>query len=224
MATVNPLSGSAPASARPYGRLLVLLTSLPQEKLASLLEKLAASIAAEELLIATSDEAAKSMRPDLQFVSAPTSKSSWTVSAEDFASAAQLAQVNNATTVLMLGPECDSLSQSSLRDLASAMAAPSVDLGVPRYDLPSRAGLLNSAILYPLSRALFASPVRFPLAVDLGLSGRMVEHLSVAAQRLMRVNQGGAFLWPASEAAAAGFTIREVDVGSRAVPGPRSRT
>lgn len=220
MAIVNPLPGAAPASASSEGRLLVQLTSLPQEQLASVLNKLAASVAPDELLIAASDEAARMVRPDLHIVNAATSKSSWTVTAADFANAAELAQQNKATAVLLLGPECDSLSEQSLRELAGAAVTPAIDLAVPRYDLPPRAGLVNSAILYPMSRALFASPVRFPLAVDLGLSLRMTEKLAAAAGRLVNINQGSAFLWPVNEAATAGFTIREADVGSRAVPQP----
>jgi glucosylglycerate synthase len=220
MATVNPLPGAAPASTRSDGRLLVLLASLTQEQVANVLGKLAAVIAADELIIATNDECAKDTRPDLHIVNAAATKSSWTVTAADYANAAQLAQENNAAAVLMLGPECDSLSQSSLRDLAGAAASGGTDLAMPRYELSPRAGLVNSAILYPVSRALFASPVRFPLAVDLGLSARMAERLSQTAQRLVNLNQAGAFLWPASEAATAGFTIREVEVGSRSVPQP----
>lgn len=220
MATANPLPGAAPASVRSDGRLLILLATLPQEQLSSVLNKLTASIAPEDLLIATSDEAAKMARPDLHIVTADTTKSSWTITAADFASAAQLAHENNAAAVLMLGPECDSLSEGSLRDLAAAALSPAIDLAVPRYELPPRAGLANSAILYPLSRALFASPVRFPLAVDLGMTLRTTERLAAAAERLLKLNQTAAFLWPVSEAANAGFTIREVDVGTRAVPQP----
>jgi hypothetical protein len=220
MATVNPLSGAAPTSARTDHRLLVMIPSLPQEQLASLLDKLAASVAPEDLLIATSDETAQSARPNLRIVAAPGKSASWTMTAADYASAAQLAQENQAAVVLMLGPECDSLSSQALRSLAAAAMASEIDLAVSRYDLPPRAGLVNSAILYPVSRALFGSPVRFPLAVDLGLSMRMAERLSTAAQRLIKLNQGGAFLWPVSEGAIAGYTIREVEVGSRTVPQP----
>lgn len=220
MATVNPLSGAAPPPARSDSRLLVMLAAMPPEQLASVMGKLAACVAPEDLLIATSDETAQASRPDLHIVTATNTKASWTVTAADFASAIQLAEANQAAAVLMLGPECDSLSPQALRDLAGAAAASDIDLAVSRYDLPPRAGLVNSAIIHPISRALFASPVRFPLAVDLGLSMRMAQRLSVSAQRLIKLNQAGAFLWPVSEAATAGYTIREVDVGSRAVPQP----
>lgn len=220
MATANPLPGAASATANSDTRLLVLLASLPQEQLTSVLDKLATCVAPDNLLIATSDESAKTARPDLHVVTADSTKSTWTITAADYVSAFELAQENNASAVLLLGPECDSLSVAGLRSLAGAVMTAGSDLAMPRYDLPPRAGLVNSAILYPLSRALFASPVRFPLAVDLGLSLRMAERISTAAQRFTNLNQPAAILWPVNEAAAAGFTIREVDAGSRTLPQP----
>lgn len=220
MATVNPLPGTAPAPARSDSRLLVLLAPMPPEQLASVVDKLAACVAPDDLFIATNDESAKNARPDLHVVTAVDTKATWTVTAADYASALQLAKENSATAVLMLGPECDSLSLEALRKLSAAAIASDIDVAVSRYDLPPRAGLVNSAILYPISRALFASGVRFPLAVDVGLSMRMAERLSNSAHRFINLNQGGAFLWPVSEAATAGYTIREVEVGPRATPQP----
>ena len=106
----------------------------------------------------------------------------------------QLAKENDVTAAVMLGPQCDSLSLQALRNLTAAALSGDADLSISRYDLPPRAGLVNSAILYPVSRALFASPVRFPLAVDVALSMRMAERLSNAAHRFIGINQAGAFL------------------------------
>jgi len=220
MATVNPLSGAAPASAGSDSRLLVLLPSLAQEQLPGFLSKLAACVPSGDLLIATSNDGAKADHPDLHIVPADPTRPSWTVTAADFVNAVQLAQEHQATAVLVLGQECDSLTPESLCQLAGATADPGNDLIMPRYELPPRAGLVNSSILYPLSRALFASPVRFPLAPDLGLSLHMAERLSGAAQRLVKLNQPGAFLWPVCEAATSGSAIHEVEVGSRAMPQP----
>ena len=73
---------------------------------------------------------------------------------------------------------------------------------------------------YPLSRALFASGVRYPLAIDLGLSSRMAERLAGAGHRFTAMNQADAPLWPVNEAAVAGFAIAEVDAGPRNLPQP----
>jgi hypothetical protein len=119
------------------------------------------------------------------------------------------------------------MSSSAISALANSVLFTPTDLAVAKYDLPPNAGLVNSAILYPLSRALFASRVRFPLAVDLGLSLRMAERLASNAQRFSKLDQGETPLWPINEAATAGFTIDEIDVGPRVPqqhPGPDLNT
>ncbi len=220
MATANPLPGAEVASAPPAPPLLVLLAPLPQEQLASVLANLAASVDPDSLLIATAGESAGEPLPALRMVAAPATKSSWIPTADDYVNAFQLAEDHNARAILMLGPESGSLALSGLRALAGAVADGPTDLALPCYDLPPRAGLVNSAILYPLSRALFASPARFPLAIDLGLSVRMAGRLAAAAQRLIALNQSTTPLWPVNEAAAAGFAISEFGVGARVLPQP----
>jgi hypothetical protein len=220
MATANPIPGIPPASAPPGASLLVLLAAMPPEQLESLLAHLAASFPEEDLLVATPDENAADSYPDLRIVPAPATKSSWELTAADFVNAYHLAGKNEARAILMLGPESSSLGSPALRDLANAVITSSTDLAIPCYDLPPHAALVNSAILYPLSRALFASRARFPMAIDLGLSLRMAERLASAAQRFTPPSQGEVFLWPINEAAVAGYAIDEFDVGPRVLPQP----
>lgn len=220
MATANPIPDVTPTPVQAGTCLLVLLTAMPQEQLESVLANLTASFAAESLLIAAPEALPKDSYANLRFVAAPATNPSWTLTAADFVNAFQLAQKNDAGAILMLGPGADSLGLPALRDLANAVQANGADLAIPCYDLPPHAGLLNSAILYPLSRALFASRARFPLAIDLGLSMRMAERLHGIGQRLIALNQIDTPLWPINEAVAAGYAIREVDVGARVMPQP----
>jgi hypothetical protein len=220
MATVNPSPESTPVAAQPAASLLVLLASMPAEQLNDILSKLAASFPEEGVLVATPDEFAADSYPTLRMLPSPATKASWVLTAADFVNVFQLAQKNEARAILMLGAESSSLSASALRDLAGSVLASSADLAVPYYDLPPRAGLVNSAILYPLTRALFACRARFPLAIDIGLSLRMAERLAVAGQRFTTLNQGDSLLWPTHEASVAGYTIGEFDVGTRTLPQP----
>jgi hypothetical protein len=188
-----------------------------------------ASFPAEALLIASpdaiSDALPENSYPSLRIVAAPASGISWTLTAADFVNASQLAEKNGARAILMLGRESSSLGVSALRDLANSVLTASTDLAIPCYDLPPHTGLVNSAILYPLTSALFASRVRFPLAVDLGLSLRMAERLAGAAQHFTRLNQGEAPLWPVNEATVAGFAIDQLEVGPHVQPnGPDLNT
>jgi hypothetical protein len=223
MATANPSLESTPPSAQPVTSLLVLLASMLPEQLEGILSNLgplAATLPADGLLVATPGDTTVESFPALRRISAPASKASWILTAADFVNVYQLAEKNHAQAILMLGPESASLSAEALQKLAGGVLNSSADLAVPCYSLPPRAGLVNSAILYPLTRALFACRARFPLAIDLGLSLRMAERLAVAGQRFTTLNQSEALLWPTHEAAVAGFTIGELDVGPRALPQP----
>jgi hypothetical protein len=220
MATTNTVTDTSSEFARPDGGLLVLLLAMPRPQLEAVLANLSVSLPSENLLVATPQAIAAESFPTFRFVASPDAKPSWILTAADFANALQLAQKSSARAILMLGPESASLSSSGLRDLANAVTNSPTDLAVPCYDLQPRAGLVNSSILYPLTRALFSSRVRFPQAIDLGLSLRMAEHLAAAAHRFTGVNQSDVLLWTINEAAVAGLTVEEIDVGPRDVPQP----
>jgi hypothetical protein len=218
--STNPTTGMTSASEPTVSSLLVVLPELPAVQLDDLVANLATSLPAEDLLIATPNELGPDAYRGLRFVSFQSAMPSWTLTAADFINAHQLALKNNARAILMLGPESGSLSLSGLQSLITAIASGSSDLVVPCYDLQPRAGLVNSSILYPMSRGLFVQRARYPLAIDLGLSLRMAERLAATAQHFAALNQSDAPLWAVSEAAMAGMTIAEVDVGPREIPQP----
>lgn len=220
MATTNPMVEASSAAERPNGSLLVLLPGSQPAQLETILANLTASFPAEDLVIASPEGPIPDSNPNVQFVDLPAAKLSWTLTAGDFVSAHHLTQNTNARAVLILGPESGSLRASALGNLANTILSTSTDLAVPCYDLQPRAGLVNSSILYPLSRALFATRVRFPLAIDFGLSPRMAERLGAAAQRFVALNQSEAPLWVVSEAMATGMKIEEIDAGPRELPQP----
>jgi len=220
MATADSISDiSAPSPLRGPG-LLVLLASMPPEQLDNVLANLTACYPAEGLIVATPDAISSDSWPNLRVTPLPAPGGSWTLTANDFMNAYQLAAEHDARAVLVLGSGAASLRPSALRELSGTVIDSITDLAIPCYDLPPRAGLVNSAILYPLTRALFPSRARFPLAVDLGFSLRMAERLAVTAQRFTSLNQRDALIWPLNEAAVAGFTVNEFSVGQREIPQP----
>jgi hypothetical protein len=229
MATADPIPEITTPSARADNGLLVLLAAMTPEQLERVLSNLTACFPAEDLLIASPDAVSDSLpadsHPSFRIVAAPAASASWTLTAADFVNAYQLASKNKARAILMLSPESGSLASSAIRALANAVLTAPTDLAVPCYDLPPHAGLVNSAILYPLTRALFASRVRFPLADALGLSLRMVQSLANAARRFTAINQGERPLWPVNEATVAGFAIEQFNVGACVQPaGPDLNT
>jgi hypothetical protein len=221
MATADPLQVQHSAKNPSGTALLVSLSSMSPEQLEGILQKVAIAFSPASVVIATPDSPNDSgAHYGLCIVSAPQSNAVWTFTAADFVNAYQLAQKAEARAILMLGPECASLSSSGIRDLGNTAMSGKSDLAVACYDMPPRTGLVNSAILYPLTRALFANRIRFPLAIDLGLSTPMAAKLANVAQRLGSVDQGDALVWPVNEAAVAGLNISEVDVGTRTIPQP----
>jgi len=220
MATANPIPDMSPAPSRTGASLLVLFAAMPAEQLESLLDKLIHIVPPDELLVAAEDLATVEVHPELRILPLPETTAYWTFTSADFVRVYQLAQKHEARAILMLGPEAGSLSSSALFDLCNGVLTAPSDLTMPRYALPANAGLVNSAILYPLTRALFSQRARYPLAVDMGLSLRMAERLAAAGQRFTAANQGTALIWPLNEASVAGFMITEMDVGSRELPQP----
>jgi hypothetical protein len=222
MATENPIPDISSPEKSAVASLLVLLPSMLPDSLDRILSNLAqvnATLPGDGLLVATPDTPSETY-PSIAITQAPQANPSWTLTAADFTNAYQLAEKHSARGLLILGSESASLSPLALRQLADAVLSNASDLAAPCYDLPPRAGLVNSAILYPLTRALFATRIRFPLTVDLGLSMRMAERLALAAQRFTNANQPDAILWPVEEATVAGFTIKEINVGHRDLPQP----
>ncbi len=220
MATANPIHENTLTEVNTTADLLVFVTAMAPEQFNGVLAKLESAFSPGSLIVATQNELPADVSSSLRIVAAPQSNAAWSLKPVDFVNAAQCGRECGAKAFLILGPESDSLSSLALRNLADAVLKSSIDLAVPHYSLPSHAGLINSAILYPLTRAVFASRVRFPMSIDLGMSSRMAERLAGVADPISAANQTEALLWPVNEAVAAGFVADEIDVGSRAMPQP----
>ena len=170
MATANSVSDTNATVTPVRAGLLVFVAPMATESLEGVFANLTASFPAEEIAIATPNDTSGTAYPALRVISTQATNSVWPLSATDFLNAVNAAKENEARTVLMLGPGADSLGTAALRDLANAVSDTTFDLAVPHYSLPPNAGLVNSAILYPLTRALFGSRVRFPLSIDMAFS------------------------------------------------------
>jgi glucosylglycerate synthase len=205
--------------------ILISLSPLSPDALGITLANLATAFPNQSVLVATADPAPP-VQPEISqlrlITYTPTIPvpGGWVLTAADFLNTYKLMQENKSAACLLLGAEAQSLHPEALRALAEAVLTGGADLTSPRYNLSPRDGLVNSGILYPVTRALFGTRPRYPLAIDLALSSRMAERLATCAQKYTAVNQNGALVWPVSEAAAAGFTLAEVSAGTRALPPP----
>jgi hypothetical protein len=220
MATANPVPHDSSIADRSIADLVVFVAAMSPEEFKGVLTNLERTFSAETTVVATQNELPADTATRLRITMLPKSNPVWMLKLTDFVAAAGCAHDHGAKAILVLGPLADSLSPLALRSLADAVLSESVDLAVPHYAIPPNTGLINSAILYPLTRAVFASRIRFPLSIDLGLSRRMAERLAAEAQRLSASGKEESLIWPVNEAVAAGFTTDEVDVGARAIPQP----
>ncbi len=223
MATTHPNLDPAEALSPMPGSLLVSLTPLAAEAFETAIANLALAFPDQTVLVATPDTVPQLSSGGplrlLHYTASAPSASPWVLTAVDYLNTFKLAQEHNASACILLGSESQSLQPEAIRALASAV--PSADLAVACYHLGPREGLLNSAILYPVTRALFCASPRFPLAIDLGFSPRMVERLATAAQRFTAAAQDDALIWPINEAVIANYSITEVDTGSRTFQQPK---
>jgi hypothetical protein len=225
MATLTTISESSVAASADEAapRVLVSLSTMPAEALDAVLANLAVAFADGTIDVATPDSAAPSELPANLRLSTYTptavAQGTWVLTAADYLNSARQVRQHNATVCLVLGPEAQTLDPAGLRALGDGVSS-GADLVTARYTLGARDGLVNSAILYPATRALFGTRPRYPLAIDVALSARMAERLAVAGQKLTAASQSAALVWPVAEAAAAGFAIAEAPVGSRGLPPP----
>ena len=205
-------------------RLLVSLPLLAPDALETTLNNIAQALPDTAIQVVAPDASSSGPRDHGHLTLVPytplaASASPWILTSADYLNLYELARKQGAETCLILGSESQTVQPESIRALAEAALA-NADLVTPRYDLRPREGLVNSAILYPVCRALYGTHARFPLAVDLALSLRMAERLATAAQRFTSGGQNDALLWPVAEAAVAGYTVTQVDASHRMVPQP----
>ncbi len=227
---VNQHTAPEDAAAASLHGLLISLGPLAPDNFKSVLANLAEAFAQSPILVATPEPAPPEIGipPSVQLVSytppAPTGSpgSSWLLTAADYLNTWKLIDEHSAKACLLLGPEAQSLGPAAVRALAEAVLSNHADLATPNYALGPRDGLVNSAILYPVTRALFATRSRYPLAVDLGFSARMAERLATVAQRSTANGANSTLIWPVAEAAVASFLVAEVPAGPRTLPPPGS--
>ncbi len=214
---------STPAAMSP-SRLLVSLTLLSPDALETTLRNIADALPGTSVRVVVPDGSNSTPRDHgdltvVPYTPAVASGTPWILTTADYLNLYELAKCHGVECCLLLGSESHTVQPGTIRALADAALA-HADLVTPRYDLRPREGLVNSAILYPVSRALYGASPRFPLAVDLALSLRMAERLATAAQRYTSLGQNDALLWPVAEASVAGFSITEVEASHRSIPQP----
>ena len=140
----------------------------------------------------------------------------WLATAATYQALFAMARELGATACAVVGSDLAALEGNFLAPMLAPVLEDRCQLAMPFYPMGKFDGLLNSSILYPLTRALYGKRVRFPLAPDFCLSAKMIPELEIALQRA--VAQGQTLLWPATEAALRDTPVCQVHVDTHHVP------
>jgi hypothetical protein len=103
----------------------------------------------------------------------------------------------SASACVILNPDLAAFTPSAVDALARPILQNQCDLSMPLYRAGPFDGLLNQAILAPLTRALYGKRVRYPLAQDFAVSAGFLPGL---LQAVSTPAAGQGLLWPATEA------------------------
>jgi hypothetical protein len=150
----------------------------------------------------------------------PPGSNPWLHSAQSYQSVARASTEHGARAILMLGPDAGTLDPAAIAPMIHSVLNEGVDLVMPLYTLHVFEGMLNSAIFYPLTRALYGLHVRNPLGTDLALSSKFLERLAASAGRSASLAREEALVWPATVASLGNFKLAQAEVGQRRVTQP----
>jgi hypothetical protein len=228
MASINTIAdpalhNSPPPATHAVAEVLVCLPSLSADAIPTALATIAAAFPGESVLVATADHPDTAAAwPSLELI--PYARTltdvGWVLAAADYAAAAHIAADRKARAIILFGDNTAVVNAPLLRALADSVRTDNADLALPRFNLGPNDALVNSALLYPLSRALFGADIHFPLPIDAAISTRMAQRLLPITQRLVNLGQGASLLWPVTEAALSGLSVRELPAGDTPPPSP----
>ncbi len=118
-----------------------------------------------------------------------------------------LAAEVKAAACIVIGPDLKALRADTVHALGAPVLDRQCDLVMPIYALERYEGLVNTAILMPLARALYCKRVQMPLALDFAASASYAERIGAKANR--------GLLWPAIAAAQETMQVGQVHLPVR---------
>ena len=139
----------------------------------------------------------------------------WPYVAKTYGELGRLAEEHNADAVIQLDSESDPLPWQCILALGNSVLRDRMALGVASYQGNRYSGLLNTAALRPLTRAIYCADLCYPLAPDAAYSRKFLEQLASSAAASGAASNGDSILWPAMQAVTRGVGVAQVNVGAR---------
>ncbi|MBZ5607597.1 MAG: hypothetical protein LAP38_05025 [Acidobacteriia bacterium] len=155
------------------------------------------------------DESAPDARVQLlPYPFVPVERRDGRVQPDDLRSVFLIGQKLGTRSCAVLNSDIDSSTPAALRALLEPVLNQGFDLAVPYYARRKFDGLINSAAVYPLTRALYGKRVHYPMAQDLACSARLVGWcLQPASSRPVPLS------WMTVNAVCAGLQVCQVSLG-----------
>jgi hypothetical protein len=135
-----------------------------------------------------------------------------------YRSLGDISQKLGARACVVIASSAESVTSEWIYGLAQPILERDFDLVAPCYEPHKFEGLLNGAILYPLTRALYGKRIQNPLGPDFGFSARLFERILQADPA--RPRGAGAYQLPliGTEAIVRGLNICQAHLGRRIYP------
>lgn len=127
----------------------------------------------------------------------------------------ELLRRTRARCCVVIGPDLAALDGAVIQSLGVPLLENRAELAVPLYPVGKYDGLLNSSILYPVTRALYGKRARYPLTPDFGISSRLLSRLSSEQMQARHASQTQPVTWPVTEAILADAPIVQSNIGIR---------
>ncbi len=144
-----------------------------------------------------------------------SAKAPWLGLTSAYRALSEIAVRAGASTCAILGADLSVLDASSLQMLARPVLEQRAALAMPIYTVSKFEALLNSAILYPMTRALYGKRVRYPLALDFAISSQLLSRLAVEPTHNAQAAAAESIVWPSTEAAITNSPVIQVQIGRR---------
>ena len=208
-----------------------ILAGVDRSGLSKLCDGLRALSGSPRIVVLQGDTVGGTAAPSSQSADANSSLSflPWSVLSPD-ASAAPLQSISTACQLLFeatqkLGARACCLVASQLENsapdwicqLLTPLLDSDFDLVVPYFEPHRLQGLLNSSIVYPLTRCLYGKRIHNPLGPDVGVSRRLAQKL-LGTTRNSGSNQTHPLASLAPVAVCENMQICQVQVGARLYP------
>jgi hypothetical protein len=146
-----------------------------------------------------------------------------TAPAQSISNAFQLvfaaSQTLEARACCVVASDLQNVTSKWISGLTQPVLEMDYDLITPRYANQKFEGLLNSSIVYPITRALYGKRIHNPMGPDLGVSGRLIQRMIVADPRAKATgNRIHPVASLAPTAVCGGLSVGQAYLGPRVYP------